>query len=163
VNDVYTIMFVCTGNTCRSPMAQVALDVLLEKNRPGKFRVISSGTIAAAGYPATDYGQEAARLWDCDLSGHQSQRLSRQLIEESDLILAMGPEHLQEVLRLSPEAADRSFLFKNFPDPTPTGERLEDPIGQSLDKYNETFLEIGEYLGINLDEFVKRIDERINA
>ena len=161
--DKFVIMFVCTGNTCRSPMAEGALRVLLEKRRPGRFEVISSGTMAADGYPATMYAQEAARLWDCDLSGHQSQMLNRLLIAKSDLILAMGPEHLQEVRYLAPEAAARAYLFKNFPDPSPNGERLEGPIGQSLDKYNETFLEIGEYLGKYVDEIVKRIDEKLNA
>jgi protein-tyrosine phosphatase len=144
-------------------MAEGALKILLEKKRPGKFEVISSGIIAADGFPATMYGQEAAKMWDCDLSGHSSQMLTRQLIERSDLILAMGEEHLQEIRRLVPHAKGRSYLFKSFPDPTSSGERLEDPIGQSLERYNETFLEIGEYLGKYLEEIVKRIDEKDNA
>jgi len=144
-------------------MAEGALKVLLEKQRPGSFSVISSGTAAASGFPATMYAIEAAKIWDCDLSSHRSQQLSRELIEKSDLILAMTPEHLQEVLRLSRSAKGKAFLFKNFPDPNPDGEGIEDPIGQSLDRYNETFLEIGEYLGKYLDEVVRRIDEKTNG
>ena len=156
-------MFVCTGNTCRSPMAEAALRVLLEKRRPGKFEVMSSGTGAANGFPATMFAAEAAKVWDCDLSNHHSRQLSRDLIEQADLIIAMAPEHLAEVRRLSPAAADRSFLLKNFPDPSPNGDRVDDPIGQSLDRYNETFLEIGEYLGQIIDEIVQRIDEKADA
>jgi protein-tyrosine phosphatase len=141
-------------------MAEAALRTLLENKRPGEFRVMSSGTMAADGFPATMYAQEAVKMWDCDLSNHQSQMLSKLLIEESDLILAMGTEHLAEIIRITPDAAKKTFLFKNFPDSSPSGERVEDPIGQSLDKYNETFLEIGEYLGKYLDEIVRRIDER---
>jgi len=159
----YTIMFVCTGNTCRSPMAEAGLRVLLEKKQPGKFEIISSGTHATDGFPATVYAIEAARLWYCDLSTHKSQRLNRELIDRADLILAMAPEHLAEVRRLAPGAKDRSYLLKNFPDPSPQGESIEDPIGQELDKYNEVFLEIGEYLGSCLDEIVERIDAKFSA
>lgn len=144
-------------------MAEAALRVLLDKRRPGKFEVMSSGTAAANGFPATMFAAEAAKVWDCDLSKHRSRQLSRDLIEQSDLIIAMAPEHLDEVRRLSSAAADRSYLLKNFPDLSPTGDLVDDPIGQSLDRYNETFLEIGEYLGQIVDEIVKRIDEKADA
>jgi protein-tyrosine phosphatase len=140
-------------------MAEGALRVLLEKERPGRFRVMSSGTSAASGYPATIYAIEAARMWNADLSEHKSRELTRQLIERSDLILGMTEEHVREILRLNPEAGEKTFLFKNYPENSPHGEGVADPIGQSLQKYNETFLEIGEYLGTFLPEIVKRIDD----
>jgi len=62
----YVILFVCTGNTCRSPMAEGALRTLLEKKRPDKFEVISAGTAAASGFPATIFAIEAAKIWDTD-------------------------------------------------------------------------------------------------
>lgn len=159
----FVILIVCTGNTCRSPMAEYALRSLLEKNRPGRVRVKSAGTGAAAGYPATQYAQEAAKMWDLDLSPHGSQMVTPELIEEADLILTMTSRHHREVTRMSPDAAEKTFLFKKFPDNAPVGEDVEDPIGQTLDKYNETFLEIGEYLGKNLPEFIQRIDEKQHA
>ena len=157
--SVYKIMFVCTGNTCRSPMAEAALKVLLEKERPGKFEVISSGTSAANGFPATLYGIEAAKIWDADLSGHLSQPLTTELIDNTDLIFAMTPSHYKEIIRMRKGVSDKTYLFKNFPDNSSTGEGLTDPIGQELSVYNETFLEIGEYLGKYLKEIIKRIDE----
>ncbi len=163
MSELYTILFVCTGNTCRSPMAEGGLKVLLAKERPGKFRVMSAGTAAATGFPATLYAGEAAKIWGCDLSGHKSQQLTRALLEDADLIFAMTPEHAKEIVRLAPEVRGRTFLFKNFPEPHLTGEAVEDPIGQTLDRYNETFLEIGEYLGKHLPEIVHRIDEKIPA
>ena len=156
-------MFVCSGNTCRSPMAAGALQVLLEKKRPGQFEIISSGTGAATGFPATEFAVEAAKIWNCDLSEHRSQPLTEALIEESDLILAMAPNHLRELVRLNPGAQSKYFLLKNFPDLSLEGEGVDDPIGMPLDYYQNTFLEIGEEIGRFLPEIVKRIDETVNA
>lgn len=157
--DPFVILFVCTGNTCRSPMAQAALKVLLEKERPGQYEVISAGTGATNGFPATMYANEAVKVWRGDLSKHKSQQLTRSLMDKAHLILAMTPEHYRDVLKWTPAAKAKTYLFKNFPDPSPRGEGVEDPIGQSLERYNETFLEIGEYLGKHLAKIVQLIDE----
>ncbi len=159
----FTILFVCTGNTCRSPMAEGGLRTLLEQRRPGKFQVMSAGVSAATGFPATMYAIEAVKVWDIDISGHLSQPLTPELIEKADLIFGMTPEHVKAIVKIRRDAIDKTFLFKNFPDPSPRGEGVDDPIGQTLDRYNETFLEIGEYLGKFLDEIVKRIDEYTNG
>lgn len=163
MSEKFVILFVCTGNTCRSPMAEGALKDLLEKQRPGKCEVVSAGTIGASGFPATKYAVEAARIWDADISKHQSQPLTGGLIDRADLIFGMTSGHVGEVLKLRKKAANKTFLFKNFPDPGQSGEGVDDPIGQPLERYNETFLEIGEYLGKQLDEIVKRIDAKTNA
>lgn len=160
MKDKFVVLFVCTGNTCRSPMAEGALRALLEKTHAGKFEVISAGTAAAAGFPATMYAIQAAKVWEVDISGHLSQPLSTALIDRADLILVMTTQHYDEVIRLRRDAAGKTFLLKNFPDSSHDGEPVADPIGQSLERYNRTFLEIGEYLGKNRDEIIKRIDEK---
>jgi protein-tyrosine phosphatase len=144
-------------------MAEGGLKVLLEKERPGKFKVISAGTGAAAGFPATMYANEASKIWGCDLSHHRSQQVTRSLVAGADLIFAMTPQHAAEVVKLSPESRDKVYLFKNFPEPSLHGEPVEDPVGQALERYNETFLEIGEYLGKALPEIIRRIDEKVAA
>jgi protein-tyrosine-phosphatase len=162
MKEKFVILFVCTGNTCRSPMAEGALRTLLEKTHAGKFEVLSAGTSAASGFPATMYAIEAAKIWDVDISRHLSQPLTSTLIEKADLILVMTPQHFSEVTRLKKNAAQKTFLLKSFPAPGNGGESINDPIGQPLERYNKTFLELGEYLGKNLDEIVKRIDEKID-
>ncbi len=162
MGKIFTIMFVCTGNTCRSAMAEGALKKLLESRTSGNYEVISSGTGAATGYPATMYAIEAAKIWKADISDHESQPLTEKLITKSDLIFCMTPSHLNEVIRMSEVAKGKTFLFKNYPDNNPDGEQVDDPIGQPLDRYNETFIEIGEYLGKYIDEIVKGIDEEAN-
>ncbi len=163
LDSPYVILFVCTGNTCRSPMAMAALRVLLEKERPGQTEVISAGTSAVVGWEATDYAVEAVKMWGGELRHHIAQPFTPELAAGTDLIFGMTGGHVSEILSLSPESADKTYLFKIFPETDRVGEGVDDPIGQTLDRYNETFLEIGEFLGKHLPEIVKRIDAKQNA
>lgn len=163
MSNRHVTLFVCTGNTCRSPMAEGALMVLLEKERPGQYEVFSAGTSAATGHPATMYAIEAARTWDCDITGHSSQPLTAELIEGADLVFAMTENHHAEILRICPKAAARTYLLKSYPDLSSKGAGVADPIGRPLEKYNHVFLEIGEYLGKHLPLIVKEIDEKLDA
>jgi protein-tyrosine-phosphatase len=144
-------------------MAEYALRSLLDRERPNLTKVVSAGTFGAGGHPATMFAQEAAKTWDLSLRPHRSQPLTEDLVNEADLILAMAPEHHNYVTDLVPKATGRTFLLKSFPDNSPVGEKVEDPIGMDLEDYNSTFLEIGEYLGKHLPEIVRRVDAKLNA
>jgi protein-tyrosine-phosphatase len=133
-------------------MAAAGLRALLKAREIDSIEVMSAGTAAAPGWPATQYAAEAVKTWDGDLSGHLSRPLTGDLIDEVDLILVMTPGHFREVLTMVPEANDKTFLLKQFPDTGDDGDGVEDPIGGSLDQYNQTFLEIGEELGRILPE-----------
>ncbi len=157
---MFRVMFVCTGNTCRSPMAEGGLRKLLEKEGADHIEVFSSGTSAASGYPATSYAAEAVKIWDVDISRHQSQPLTTELINQSDLIFALSPSHCEEIIELAPEAKNKTYLLKNFPEHGCNGEGVEDPIGGSLDIYNQTFLEIGEEIGRILPDIIKMAEKK---
>ncbi len=158
----FKIMFVCFGNTCRSPMAEGALRKLLENKNISGIDIYSSGTAGGIGFEATPYAIEAAKIWEADISSHCSQTLSAEIIYRADLILAMEKSHCQEVLRLCPEAENKVYLLKKFPVSGCNGEGVNDPIGGSLDMYNHTFLEIGEELGRILPEILEKVDEKKN-
>jgi L-threonylcarbamoyladenylate synthase len=130
-----TILFVCTGNTCRSPMAMLIAQGLLERQSaqrpdPGRVpvRVTSAGVAAVDGGPYTPETLAAVEALGLPTSRGQSRSLTRELIREADAVFAMTASHRSAVLRLDPEAAPRVHLLD------PQGHDIDDPIGgpQSL-------------------------------
>lgn len=130
-------LFVCTGNTCRSPMAEgIFRKYLAEKlkcdvdqlNKIG-YKICSAGIMDAAGAPASAEAIAACAARGIDLVAHRNQGLSKELIEESDLIFAMERMHQQKIIGLSPEAANKCFLLAGD-----TG--IPDPIGHSQEFFN---------------------------
>jgi protein-tyrosine phosphatase len=150
----YRVLFVCTGNTCRTPMAEGIAKKLADDKGISNLSVSSAGTGTADGFPATDYAVEAAHHWDIDISNHRSTVLTKDIVYQADLILAMSHEHVEKILTLDRGAASKTYLLKGFPSPyNPGQERVEDPIGGSLEQYNQTFLE--------LDEVIRKMFPRI--
>ena len=146
--DNFTVLLVCTGNTCRSPMAAGILKKMLADEGIDGVSVLSAGTAALEGMPATDLAVETSADWQIDISGHRSQPVTDELVAQADLILTMTPEHREEVLSHDPSAASKTFLLKGFPgsgknDPT---LYVRDPIGGGPGEYQRSFLEIEESL-----------------
>jgi protein-tyrosine-phosphatase len=152
--DKFKLLIVCTGNTCRSPMAEGIAKKIVSEKGLNNFHIGSAGIGTADGLPATDYAIEAAKHWDIDIQKHRSTVLTTQLAMESDLILAMAPEHAERIMSLDKQLKDKTYLLKGFPVPYSRGQaRVDDPIGGSLEQYNQTFLE--------LDEILRKIFPRI--
>ena len=106
------LLFVCTGNTCRSPLAEaIARKVAVERGL-GDVDVASAGTSAWDGAPASDGALLVGMERRLDLSGHRAQSLTRRLVDGSDLILAMGPHHLDRIEALGDSS--KAFLLADF-------------------------------------------------
>ena len=138
------ILLVCTGNTCRSPMAEGLLKKMLKEIGLENVSVSSAGTAGLSGYPVTLFAVEAAKVRGVDISGHTSRKLTKQKLKQTDLILVMGEEHLERIKRLDKNSSKKSYLLKLFPEKeNREGDfNVRDPIGGILDDYNQSFLEI---------------------
>ena len=148
-------LFVCSGNTCRSPMAAgmlrkylaekcgCAIDQIEEKG----YKILSAGTMGIIGMPATVQAEAVCEARGVDIRGHRSSALSRELIEQSDVIYAMSRFHLMQIISMSPEAADRCSLLADTVD-------IPDPIGQSLEVYENVASMIEKAVKKRIEELV---------
>ena len=88
--EKFKVLFVCTGNSCRSPMAEGILKKMLKENEIDNFEVSSAGISTLDGAPASLFAMEVSGARDVDLSQHRSRQLNKQILKKTDLILAMS-------------------------------------------------------------------------
>jgi RpiB/LacA/LacB family sugar-phosphate isomerase len=131
-----TILFVCTGNVCRSPMAEWLFRHAV-RNQSG-FRVFSAGLGAINGQPPSVHAVRAMRELGVDLSGFRSRMLSADLVHGADYIFGMTRGHVEGITLLYPQAAEKTFLLREFDETLGAYEKdIADPIGGSLEVYLE--------------------------
>ncbi|MCL4474054.1 MAG: low molecular weight phosphotyrosine protein phosphatase [Actinobacteria bacterium] len=135
-----SILFVCTGNICRSPLAEYLLrDYAARQGKGGLISVSSAGTHAWEGNAATGEARAAGRKWGLDLAGHRAREARRSIVESSDIILAMTRAHHEWLVRAFPERKNAIYLALLFPrrldEKSPAAADVPDPIGESVGFY----------------------------
>lgn len=134
------LLFVCTGNTCRSPMAEAIARRIASERALDEVRVSSAGTSAWEGAAASDGALLVAMEHGLDLGGHRARVLSREVVEQADLILVMSPHHRDRVHVLGGEG--KAHLLTDFASRSSDGRAVMDPFGGDLDTYRATFDEL---------------------
>lgn len=136
------VLFVCSGNTCRSPMAAALLRHLL-KEHCLDLAVTSAGVAALEQAAASEHAQEVMRRRGLDLSSHRARAVTAEMVRSATLILTMTAEHKACLLHLYPQAREKVFTLKEF-----AGEEgeVEDPVGGGLEEYERCAAELEKLL-----------------
>ncbi|MEP8644478.1 protein tyrosine phosphatase [Enterobacter cloacae complex sp. SHL012] len=130
-----SILVVCTGNICRSPMGER----LLRQQLPGR-QVTSAGIFGLEGCPADAAAQAVAWRHGISLEGHVARKVTRSLLQKSDLILVMEPKHLRFIATMAPENRGKSLLFGQWLET----KDIPDPYHKSREAFEYVFNQLGK-------------------
>ena len=165
---IKTILFVCTGNTCRSAMAEGIFKKMLKERKEdnSSFNILSAGISALPGMSPTPEAIKVMFEQGIDISQHHAQELREELIKKADLILVMANEHKEYIYKEFPFAQNKTFLLKKFTlnNKTESNQNNErnyeiiDPIGRKIDFYRIVAKELKE----NLEKILDKILEENN-
>lgn len=140
--QIRNILFVCTGNICRSPFADDLLKRFVAQKGFEDIVADSAGLLALPGNSATHLAQRVAAEYGVDLSDHKAKSVSKDLIAWSDIVLVMEKSHEQALLAAFPEAAGKIFLLRHFARYGSRRRGIADPYGLEYDAYRFCFLDI---------------------
>ena len=127
------IVFICTGNTCRSPMAEGLFKALNGEQKTG-LEAISAGIFTNNGMPASENAVIAAKELGADISNHKSQMLNGDIVNDAKYLVCMTGAHYDQILLKFPNVSDKLFTL------SPTD--IDDPFGGNIDEYRSCATQI---------------------
>ncbi len=136
---MYSVLFVCTANICRSPVAMGILRSKTRQEDDGEWRIESAGVWAREGAPAEYFSQIIVKEKGIDLSQHRSQRISADLMKEFNLILTMEMGQKEGLKAAYPKYAKKVYLITEMVD---SQQDIVDPYGSSLHDFQDTAREL---------------------
>ncbi len=139
------VLFVCSGNICRSPMAEAYMRRRVADAGLSHVVVASAGTLGIDGSPASREAVEVMAEHGVDLTRHRSAGLRGEDLRTSDLVLVMALEHLASIESMGIRPTGEVHLLREFedgPDPSPGASDVDDPIGRPIEVYREQFEQI---------------------
>ena len=149
------IMFVCTGNICRSAMAHGYMQKKINDNYDNNNYLISScGTYAITGDKSTNNAILAMKEYDVDLNNHRATNINDIDIENYDLVLCMTTTHKRTVQELYPKLKDKIYTLKEYVNNNIEYKDIDDPWGLNLEVYKSCAKEIVE----NVDKLIKKLE-----
>lgn len=128
-----TLLFICTGNVCRSPMAEALFRHITQGRED--YKAMSAGICTADGQPPSQNAVDAMKEMGIDITSFRSQSLTKDLVKKADYIFCMTRGHLETVVSMYPEVVEKTFLLMEFTDDKDND--IPDPIGSSLEVYEE--------------------------
>jgi protein-tyrosine-phosphatase len=136
------IVFLCTGDTCRGPMAQGYMKAKLDERAIAHVEVRTAGVMTIAGLVPTPEAKQVMDKEGIDIGKHRSAPFTPELLRRSDLVLGMTPFHVQHALRMAPEAKGKTHLLKEFAKSDMKNYQVTDPMGATLEVYKRVYREI---------------------
>ncbi len=153
----YGILFVCTGNLCRSPLAEGYLVKRLRDKNIAGVKVKSAGTIGIDGKPASEGAIRIARENDFDISRHRARALTHSLLQEADLVIVMEDIHREFIAGMDPDAGEKTRLLMEFSRLASPDSPVYDPYGRDYDAYRLAFEQIRE----GIEGLLEMIQEQV--
>lgn len=141
------ILLVCTGNTCRSPMAEALFLKLLQENADEiqhEIKIASAGLYTLSDLPASEEAIVLMEREGLDITGHRSRVLDVRMVDDADLILTMGSSHRDEILERFPETGSRVYTLCEYAGFA--GVDIKDPIGGGSEAYQKCVRQLKEIL-----------------
>lgn len=140
------LLFVCTGNTCRSAMAEGIMKYILKKRKRDDIQVYSAGLCAIPNGRVSDEAIEAVKIDGIDIENHRSTPITKDILDNADLIITMAKSHKDAILMKFPYMKGKVYMLKEYA--YGVNEDILDPFGGDLEVYIRTKDEIRKALNI---------------